>query len=165
MKKINQAYIHEQSHISGDVTLGANVNVWPFASIRGDVAPITVGSNTSVQDQVTLHCRHTYPLVIGDNVVIGHQACVHCSEIGDGTMIGIGATVLDNAVVGKNCLIAAGAVVRPGTIVPDGTMMAGVPAKPIRDVTPEEIQTTQTIADRYVQLAQDHLDGKYPEYR
>ena len=111
-----------------------------------------------------LHCRHTYPLTIGDYVVIGHQACVHCSEVGDGTMIGIGSRILDNAVIGKNCLIAAGAVVRPGTVVPDGTMMAGVPAKPIREVKPEEIANTRLIAERYIDLSEGHIAGKFPPY-
>ncbi len=164
MKKLNDVYIHTNTHISGNVTLGKNTNIWPYASIRGDVAPITVGEGTSVQDQVTLHCRFGIPLTIGDNVVIGHQACVHCAIVGDGTMIGIGATVLDEAVIGKNCLIAAGAVVRPGTIVPDGTMMAGVPAKVIRPVTPDELAGIKKIATRYIQLAKDHIAGKYPEY-
>ncbi|MCJ8329999.1 MAG: gamma carbonic anhydrase family protein [Lentisphaeria bacterium] len=164
MKKINDVYIHEDSHISGDVTLGKNTNIWPFVSIRGDVAAITVGEGTSVQDQVTLHCRFDVPLSIGNNVVIGHQACVHCAEVGDGTLIGIGSKILDNAVIGKNCLIAAGAVIRPGTVVPDGTMMAGVPAKVIRDVTTEEIADIQDIARRYLQLSEDHMNGKYPDY-
>jgi carbonic anhydrase/acetyltransferase-like protein (isoleucine patch superfamily) len=164
MKQVNGVYIHTSAHISGAVTLGQQTNVWPFVSIRGDVAPISIGRCTSIQDQVTIHCRHGVPQTIGDYVVIGHQACVHCAEVGDGTMIGIGSRILDDAVIGQHCLIAAGAVIRPGTQVPDGTMMAGVPAKPIRDVTDAEIKNIRTIAERYLQLAEDHLNGVYPTY-
>ena len=155
MQRLNSAWIWPGSVVVGDVELGEDTNVWPFVSIRGDVAPIRVGKRCSIQDQVTLHCRHTVPLEIGDDVVVGHQACVHCRRVEDGALIGIGAKVLDNAIVGEGALVAAGAVVTPGTIVEAGMVYAGVPAKPLRPVSDQEREWHYAVVARYVDLARN----------
>ncbi len=109
-----------------------------------------------------LHCKHGIPLEIGDYVIIGHHACVHCKCVGDRTLVGIGSRILDNCEIGEDCLVAAGAVVRPGTIIPPGQMLAGVPARIIREVSDEDRAYQRDVSERYIQLAQAHLDGHFP---
>lgn len=162
MRKIKGVYVAESAVVVGDVTIGEDTNLWPFMCARGDVAPIRVGKGCSVQDHVMLHCKHNVPLEIGDHVLIGHHACVHCKSVGDWTLIGIGAKVLDDAVIGKECIVAAGAVVLPGTVVPDRKLVAGVPAKVIRDVSDKDMAYIRDVVTRYVDLAQAHIDGKFP---
>ena len=101
MRLVGEAFVAGSAIVVGDVKLGADTSVWPFTCIRGDVAPIRVGARCSIQDQVMLHTRSGEALEIGGDVAIGHQACVHCRRVGDGCLIGIGATVLDGAVLGE----------------------------------------------------------------
>ncbi len=164
MRKVKDIYIFDNAVIVGDVEIGANTNIWPFVCIRGDVAPIRIGPGCSIQDHSMLHCKRDVALEIGANVIIGHHACVHCKSVGDRALIGIGARVLDNSEIGQDCLVAAGAVVRPGTIVPDGQMIAGVPARAIRDVTEDDIAYQKEVCERYVHLAQQHCDGRFPAF-
>ena len=162
MKLIDGIYISDQSVVCGDVTIGEGTNIWPFVSIRGDVAPISIGERVSIQDQVMLHCRHKIKLTIGNDVVIGHQACIHGKSVGNECLIGMGSTILDHAVIEDGAIVAAGAVVKPGTIVRSNTVVAGVPAKEIRTVNDQERAYIKDVSSRYIQLAQDHLDGKFP---
>jgi len=162
MRLINGIYIDDSAIITGDVSIGPDTNIWPFVSARGDVAPIRVGAGCSVQDHVMLHCKYDVALAIGDHVLIGHHAVVHCTSVGDWTLIGIGARVLDDAVVGAHCIVAAGAVVRPGMVVPDGTLVAGVPAKVMREVTDADRAYIKNVVTRYVDLAKAHIAGQFP---
>ena len=163
MTLVDGVYVSKHSVIAGEVSIGKGSNIWPYASIRGDVAAIKVGERVSVQDQVMLHCRHKIDLEIGNDVVIGHQACVHCKYVGEGALIGISSTILDHAVVGAGAIVAAGAVVKPGTEIPPGTMWAGVPAKQIRVLKDSEIEYIKDVSSRYLELAQNHVDGKFPK--
>ena len=162
MKKKFDYYLAEYTYIVGAVSIGKDTNIWPFTCIRGDVAPITIGSRCSIQEHSVLHCQHKVPLEIENDVIIGHRACVHCAFIGSGALIGIGATVLDRSRIGSECIVAAGAVVLPGTVVPDGSVIAGVPAKIIRPVADADSAYIKDVITRYVTLAQDHADGKFP---
>jgi carbonic anhydrase/acetyltransferase-like protein (isoleucine patch superfamily) len=164
MRYVRGIYLAESAVVTGDVTIGKDSNLWPFVSARGDVAPIRVGEGCSVQDHVMLHCKHNVPLEIGDHVLIGHQACVHCTRVGSWTLIGIGARVLDDAEVGENCIVAAGAVVTPGTKIPDGKLVAGVPAKVLRDVSEKDRAYIREVVTRYVDLARAHVAGKFAPY-
>ncbi len=161
IKQISDFFVADNAVILGDVAIGKNTNVWPYACIRGDVAPIHIGENCSIQDHVMVHCKHKVPLEIADNVIIGHRACVHCQSVGESTLVGIGAIILDNCIIGKNCLIAAGAVIRPGTVIPDGKMVAGVPGAIIRDVSDKDLSYHLDVVCRYVDLAKDHSLGEY----
>ena len=161
MRRVDQAYVAESAVVVGDVRLGAEVSVWPFACIRGDVAAIRVGARCSIQDQAMLHTRSGEDLEIGDDVVMGHQVCVHCRIVGDGCLIGIGATVLDGAVLGEGCLVAAGAVVRPGEQVAAGMMVAGVPARVVRPVSDAERAYITRIVGAYRKLARQHTAGAF----
>jgi carbonic anhydrase/acetyltransferase-like protein (isoleucine patch superfamily) len=164
MRRHGHYFAWDQAVIIGEVTIGEDSSFWPGAVARGDVGPITVGARVSVQDGAVLHCKFQSPLEIGDEVVIGHQATVHCRRVGHGCLIGIGAAVLDDAELGDYCLIAAGAVIRPGTVVPARTLMAGVPAKPIRLITEAEFDYQRSVAARYVQLARDHVAGRFQRH-
>jgi len=162
MLEINGFFVHQTAVITGDVVIAKDANIWPFVSARGDVAAIHIGEACSVQDHTMLHCQHNVTLEIAPHVLIGHHAVVHCAKVGEGSLIGIGARVLDNAVIGQGCIVAAGAVVTPGTVVPDGKLVAGVPAKVIRDVSDKDRAYIQDVLRRYVDLARAHVEGKFP---
>lgn len=152
------AFLAPGCHVTGDVSLGEDVSLWPGVSVRGDVAPIRVGARTNVQEGSVLHVSPQAPCVIGSGVTIGHQATVHACIIGDDTLIGIQSVVLDGARVGRHCIIAAGSVVPPGMDVPDGKMVMGVPGKIVRDLTPQEVERVHWNADSYVSLKNQYLN-------
>lgn len=138
------------ARVNGDVTIGRGSSVWFNAVIRGDEAPITIGENTSIQDNVTLHTSHGHPLRVGSGVTVGHNAVLHSCTVGDNTLIGMGAIVLDDAVVGRDCVVGAGALVTKGTVIPDGSMALGSPARVKRALTPEEIEGNRRNALSYI---------------
>jgi len=150
------AFTAENAALIGDVTVGSKSSVWYGAVIRGDNAPITIGVGSSIQDNVTLHCEPGHPMTIGNNVTVGHNAIVHCASVGDHTLVGMGARLLDGAVIGCHCIIGAGAVVKENAVVPDGTMMVGVPAKAIRSLS-EEQKADMERPSHYIELAKEYL--------
>ena len=152
-----EAFVAETAALIGDVTVGPDSSVWFGAVVRGDNEPIKVGKGTSIQDNAVLHTEAGHPLTIGDNVTVGHGAIVHCSSVGSNSLIGMGAILLDGAVIGDHCIIGAGAVVKENAVVPAGTMMVGVPAKPIRTLTPEQIAFLDGTSP-YVALAHAYLE-------
>lgn len=142
------------ARIIGDVVIGERASVWYNVVIRGDVHYIHIGEESNIQDNSVLHVTHdTHPLVIGARVTAGHAVKLHGCTIEDETLIGIGSIILDGAVVEKHSMVAAGAVVAPGFRVPSGTLVAGVPAKVLRDLRPEEVQNFAEHATRYVAYA------------
>lgn len=141
----------EGARVSGQVTMGRGCSVWYNAVIRGDEAPISVGENTNIQDCAVLHTTEGYPLTVGSGVTVGHSAILHSCAVGDNTLIGMGAIVLDEAVVGRDCIIGAGALVTKGTVIPDGSMAFGSPAKVVRPLTPEEIESNRENARSYTE--------------
>ena len=151
-----EAFVAETAVLIGDVTVGKDSSVWFGAVIRGDQAAITVGEGTNVQDNAVLHCEKDHPLHIGNNVTLGHGVIVHCSRVGDNTLVGMGAVLLDGAVIGKDCVIGAGAVVKENAVVPDGTMMVGVPAKPVRSLDPEQLERLRATSP-YVALSKGYM--------
>lgn len=149
-------YIAENAAVIGGAHLEKGASVWFGASVRADQAPITIGENSNIQDNVTLHTRPGSPLYIGKNVTVGHNAVVHCARVGDNSLIGMGAVLLDGAVIGADCVVGAGAVVTQNTVVPDGTMMLGVPAKPVKKLDADAIALLRQ-PNRYVALAKEYL--------
>jgi carbonic anhydrase/acetyltransferase-like protein (isoleucine patch superfamily) len=130
------AWIAPGAVLYGRVRVGARSSVWFGCILRGDQEWIEVGSETNIQDGSILHVEHGgYPCILGNRVSLGHRAIVHGSIVGDGALIGIGATVLSRCLIGEGALIAAGAVVMEGTNVPPHTLWAGCPAKPLRELT------------------------------
>ncbi len=136
--------------IIGDVKIGAGSSIWYNTVVRGDVNYIRIGKKTNVQDLSMLHVTaEIFPLVIGDEVTIGHSVTLHGCVLQDRTFIGMGATILDGAIVESDSMVAAGAVVRQNFTVPSGKLVAGVPAKVIRDLTKDEIDNIVASAERY----------------
>ena len=132
------AKIAKQSVIIGDVTIGRDSCVLYYSVIRGDDAPIAIGEETNIQENCTIHVSHNMPVHIGNNVTIGHNAVIHGARIGDNCLIGMGATLLDNAVVPSGCIIAANALVLSNAQLEPNSVYAGVPAKKVKEVTPQQ---------------------------
>ena len=156
-------YLAPGAVVVGDVKIGADSSVWFNAIIRGDVAPIVIGKRVNVQDGVVIHCDTGFPNTIGDDVTIGHGAIVHGTSVGDGTLIGMSATLLGRTEIGKECLIAAGAVVPPGLKVPDRMCVMGVPGKIVRPVTDKELEYMRWLAPHYLELAQQYGQGRFSQ--
>ena len=145
------AYVDPSAQVIGEVEIGEGSSIWPMALVRGDQCHVRIGRNTNVQDLAVCHVEPGMPCVIGDNVTIGHRAVVHGCTIGDNVRIGIGAIVLTGAVVEEWAQIAAGALVPPGRVVPARTLVMGSPAKPVREMTHEELEDIRRNAiDYYV---------------
>ena len=136
--------------VNGDVTFGPGCSVWYNAVIRGDDNPIILGKNCNIQDNAVLHAGRT-ALTLGDNVTVGHSAIVHCACVGEGTVIGMGAILVQDAVIGKNCIVGAGAVVTGKMNAPDGSLILGNPAKVVRPLTEEEIKSNYENAKHYAE--------------
>ncbi|MDO5832777.1 gamma carbonic anhydrase family protein [Methanobrevibacter sp.] len=146
------------AQVFGDVELGENVSVWHGAVIRGDTDSITIGDNSNVQDNCVVHCTRGFPVVIGENVSIGHGAVVHGCKLDDNVLIGMNATVLNGAHISKNCIVGAGAVVSEGKEFPEGSLILGVPAKAVKQLSPEQVQLIQNNADNYVKLSKQYKE-------
>lgn len=151
------AYVAPSATVEGDVTIAADCSVWPGAVIRGDEDVVVLGAGSNVQDNATIHMDEGNPVRIGENVTIGHNAIVHGCNIGDNTIIGMGAIVLDKARIGRDCIIGAAALVTHGTEVPDGHMAFGSPAKVIRALKPEEVEGNAHNAQVYIDLARKKM--------
>ena len=160
MQYMRNVYVADTARVLGEVELGENVNIWYGVSIRGDVAKVTIGAGTNVQDNAVIHCDSHVPNTIGANVTIGHGAIVHGVSVGDGTLIGMGATVLGGTRIGARCLIAAGAVVPPNLNVPDDTMVIGGPGRIARPTNEKERKYLAWLAPHYVELARHHHEKK-----
>ena len=140
------------AQVIGKVNLGENVGIWYNAVVRGDTNTITIGCDTNIQDNATLHTDAAFPVQIGVGVTIGHNAIVHGCTIGDNTVIGMGSIVLSGAVIGSNCIIGAGSLVTGKMHIPDNTLAFGNPAKIIRAVTAAEADANRENAAHYVDL-------------
>lgn len=144
-------WLAENATIVGDVIMGENCSVWFNAVIRGDVNEIRLGNNVNVQDGAVIHCTYEKTKThLGNNVSVGHNALVHGCTVSDNVLIGMGSIVMDNCVIEENVIIAAGAVLLEGTHVESGSIYAGVPAKKVKDLSPEMFKgEVQRIAKNY----------------
>lgn len=152
-------FIAPGSTIVGNVEIGSNSSVWYNAVLRGDIEKIVIGSYSNIQDGCVVHCVHNQETRVGSHVTVGHGAILHSCSIGDNSLIGMGAIVLDGVRIGKNCLVGAGAVVTPNTDIPDGSMVLGSPAKVKRQLAQEEIDHIKANALEYVRLSKDYKDN------
>ncbi|HSW54503.1 MAG TPA: gamma carbonic anhydrase family protein [Ignavibacteriaceae bacterium] len=144
----------------GNVEVGKDSSVWYNSVIRGDVHYIKIGESTNIQDCSMLHVTNgKFSLNIGNKVTIGHSVSLHGCTLQDQCLIGIGAIVLDGAIVESNSMVAAGALVKQSFVVPSGKLVAGVPAKVIRDLTNDEIKDIEAGAHRYVEYARITLES------
>ncbi len=149
----NGAWVADSAQVIGEVELGDNASVWFGVVIRGDNETIRIGRNTNIQDQSMLHADVGVPLTVGDDVTVGHQVMLHGCSIGDGSLIGIQAVVLNNAKIGRNCIVGAGSVVTEGKEFPDNSLIVGSPAKAIRTLTDAQRELISHLAGLYVENA------------
>lgn len=161
-QKAEDVFIAPSANVLGDVKIGAKSSIWYGAVVRGDVNSIQIGTNTNIQDNVIIHVgKHSIDgsqnsVVIGNNVTIGHCATIHACNIGDNSLVGMGATVLDGCVVEPSSIVAAGALLTPKTVVKSGEVWAGSPAKFLRKLSPEEQDFVRNSACNYTELANEH---------
>jgi len=157
------SYVDDTALVIGDVVIGANSSIWPLCIIRGDVNYIRIGENTNIQDHGVLHVTHDgphspsgYPLLIGNNVTVGHRVTLHGCQVMDRCLIGMDTTLMDGVVVQPCNMIAAGSLVTPGKELESGYLWMGRPARRIRALTADEVESIDYLAQHYVRLKKRH---------
>jgi carbonic anhydrase/acetyltransferase-like protein (isoleucine patch superfamily) len=144
-------WVAPSASVIGNVILHTNASVWFGAVVRGDNDPITVGPDSNIQDGSVLHTDMGSPLTLGRGVTVGHNAMLHGCEVGDYSLIGIGAVVLNGVKIGRNCIIGANALITEGKVIPDNSLVVGQPGKVVRERDPAHIAVLQMSAEHYVQ--------------
>lgn len=151
-------FVEESARIIGDVKIGEYSSVWFNTVVRGDVNFIRIGRRTNVQDNSVLHVTQgTYPLFIGDDVTLGHSVTLHGCRINNRVLIAMGVIILDGAEVGGDAIVGAGSVVTEGTILPSKTLSMGIPARPKRELTEEEIDNISQSARNYIKYSETYM--------
>ncbi len=160
------AFIDEMALVIGDVTIGEDASLWPMVVARGDVHSITVGARTNIQDGSILHVTSDNefnpggsPLVIGEDVTVGHGAILHACTIGDFSLVGMGATVLDGAIIEDHVMVGAGSLVAPGKKLESGYLYVGSPARQVRPLTEKEHAWLAYSSSHYVALKKSHMSN------
>lgn len=153
------AFIAPTAVVIGNVTIAEQASVWYHATVRGDIAPITIGERSNVQDNTVVHVNMDAPVVIGRDVTIGHSAIIHGTTIGDGAVIGMGAVIMSYSTLGDHCVVAAGALVTERAEVERGAVMIGVPAKPRSALDQAAQDHLNGIAGRYLTVAGRHREA------
>ncbi|VTU31306.1 gamma carbonic anhydrase family protein [Variovorax sp. PBL-E5] len=153
------AWVADSAQVIGNVVLADNANIWFGAVLRGDNEPIRIGHNSNIQDLSVLHTDHGCPLTIGDNVTVGHQVMLHGCTVGDNSLIGIQAVVLNNAKIGRNSIVGAGSVVTEGKEFPDNSLIIGAPAKVVRTLDDAAATKLRQSAEHYVENAHRFAKG------
>jgi len=156
----DDAFVEDSAIVIGDVELGALCSVWFNAVIRGDVNYVRIGERTNIQDSCVVHVtKDKWPTFIGKGTTVGHRAVLHGCTVGDNCLVGMGSIILDGAEIGDNCIVAAGALVPPGMKVSSRTLVRGVPAKPGRELTEEDVQGTVEQGKEYLELLREYKKG------
>lgn len=151
--------VSPQATICGNVRLGQEASVFAGVQIRGDCEPIVVGSKTNIQENACLHVSVGSKLYVGNHVTVGHGAILHGCTIEDNVLVGMGSIVMDDAVIGNDCVIGAGSLVTQGKVFEPRSLIMGRPAKFVRELTDEEIETMVTVAaDAYAEVARAMLN-------
>ncbi len=152
------AFVASNAIVTGNVNFGEDASVWFGCVLRGDDAPLTIGARTNIQDMTVMHADVDAPNVIGEDVTVGHGVVLHGAQIGDRSLIGMGAVLLGGCVIGEECLIAAGTVVKENFVVPPRSMVAGGPGEILRELTAEEVSGFKSSAAHYVQTIRLYLE-------
>lgn len=153
-------FIAENAAIVGDVVIGENSNIWYGVVIRSEWQPTTIGKNTNIQENSTVHIDHDFPTTIGDEVTIGHNCIIHGCTIENNVLVGMGSTILNGAEIGENTIIGAGSLVTQNKKIPSGVLCMGSPAKVVRELTKEEIESIKISAKQYVELGEIHKESQ-----
>lgn len=143
-------FVAPDAHVIGSVVIGRDVGIWFGAVLRGDNEPIEIGAGSNIQEHAMLHTDPGAPLVVGAHCTIGHHAILHGCIVGEGSLVGMGATVLNHARIGKGCLIGANALVTEGKTFPDHSLIVGAPAKAVRTLDEDAVAKLRESAERYV---------------
>ena len=154
-------FLSHNCTIAGKVQIAELASFWFNTVVRGDVASVSIGRRTNIQDGAVVHCDSGFPNVIEDEVVIGHRAVVHGQFVGHGSLIGMGAVLLSRSRIGRECLVAAGAVVPPELVVPDRMVVMGVPGKIVRPIKDDELAYIRWLVPHYIELAEKYADGQF----
>ncbi|MCL4125965.1 UNVERIFIED_CONTAM: hypothetical protein GTU68_012042 [Idotea baltica] len=153
----NEVFIADNATIIGEVTIGKESSIWYQTVLRGDVGAILIGENTNIQDATIIHCTTgRNACKIGDGVTVGHRAILHGCTIESDVLIGMGATVLDDVLVPSQTIVAAGALIPQGKILESGFLYAGIPAKKIKPITPQQMAMIKFSAIHYVENGKEH---------
>ncbi len=155
---VGSAFVAASAVVIGKVRLGERSSVWYGSVLRGDDEEISVGEDSNIQDLSMVHADPGFPAIVGDRVTVGHRAIVHGATVEDDVLVGMGAILLNGAKIGSGSVIAAGAVVTPGTDVPEGSLVAGIPAKVIREVRDADREMIQRGSESYVKKSGVHRE-------
>lgn len=153
---LQSCFIADSADVIGKVNIGENSNIWYNCVLRGDHNHILIGKNSNIQDGCVVHNSKNTSTEVGDYVTVGHKAILHGCKVGDYSLIGMGAIVLDGAEIGEYTLIGAGSLVPPGKKIPSGVLAYGNPVKVIRELSQEEKNMLEKSAIEYVQFAKKH---------
>lgn len=153
----DDAFIAPGAVVIGNVTIGSQSSIWFQTVVRGDIAPITIGDRTSVQDCTVVHVNTDAPTVIGNDVTIGHTALVHGTTIHDGVLIGMGSIIMSYSEIGDGAVIAAGALISERVVVPENAVMVGVPAKQRSELDEQQASHLAGIPGRYVRVSRQYI--------
>ncbi len=152
-------YLSDNVYVIGDVEIGEDSSVWFGSVIRGDVNYIKIGKRTNIQDNSVVHVTHdTHPTIVGDNVTVGHRVILHGCLLGNNILVGMGAVIMDGVEIEDYVLVGAGALITPNKKIPSGVLVAGVPAKIVRDLREEEIKLIEESAENYVRYKNEYLN-------
>jgi carbonic anhydrase/acetyltransferase-like protein (isoleucine patch superfamily) len=154
----SDAYVSPSATLIGDVEVGAGSSIWENAVLRGDMGRIRVGRHSSVQDSCTIHTDIDGQCIVGDFVTVGHNAVIHGSIVHDYVIVGMNSTLLEGSEVGPNSVVAAGSVVLEGERTPPKVLLAGVPAKPIRNLDDSDLAAIKYAAEAYVELVKRYKE-------
>ncbi len=158
-KLSKNVFVHESAVVIGEVVIGDFSSIFPNAVVRADRDKIIIGKYVNIQDNATVHVSKGYSVQIGDYTSIGHNAVVHGCKIGKNVLIGMGAIIMNGAEIGDDSIVGAGAVVTENKKFPKKSLILGVPAKVVRELTEEEIQTIKKNAEIYCKLAREYMQG------
>ena len=149
-------FISPGSFVIGQVRIGARSSLWFGAVVRGDLDRITIGEETNLQDNVTVHVDGGEPVSIGNRVTVGHNAVLHSCIVEDGVLIGMGSVILNGVLIGRDSLVAAGSLITPGTIIPPRSLVMGSPGKVVRELGDDQLPSVDAMYRRYLNLAADY---------
>ena len=152
-----EVFLAEQTAVIGQVTLKDRSNIWFGAVLRGDVNSITIGKDSNIQDNSTVHVTSACATIVGDRVTVGHNCIIHACTIEDDCLIGMGSTILDGAVIGEGSIVGANSLVTMNKVFPKNSLIIGSPAKAIRPLTETEIASNSVSAEHYVELAKSYM--------
>jgi carbonic anhydrase/acetyltransferase-like protein (isoleucine patch superfamily) len=153
------AYIAEGVKLIGDVTIGEEASVWFNAVLRGDLAPVVIGRGSNIQDGGIGHVNERQPLLVGEDVSVGHNAIIHGCRIGRGTLIGMGAIVLNGADIGEYALVGAGSLVTENKTIPPYTLAMGSPARVVRELTQADLDRMRRTSEGYILRGKEYRQG------